>query len=489
MSPADARDLTSAADNLDNAILDDFALIKAKRMPEALRLELERVDPAFDRFGEAITNTQRHVDSAASLASTVTIFATVTSVGICILVLAVTTSRNQSRSRRELQARMQAVEDAERANLAKSEFLSRMSHELRTPLNAVIGFAQLLPMQTEDPDILESAGSILKAGRHLLDLVNEVLDLARIEAGKITFSLEPVALRGVITQAVELVLPTAQSLGIAISVATPLDDELHVLADRQRLVQVLINVITNAAKYNRRDGRIEIRCVPLEGERHRIEVQDTGSGIDEQALQRLFVPFERLGNQQAEGTGLGLALSRRLMELMDGELSLLATTNAGSTFAVDLHEAVAPAISTLAIESKPLSTAGKTDTLLRIVYIEDNLSNLQLLERVFEKVGGIEFIPAMLASTGFQLVVDHLPDLVLLDLHLPDAHGIDVLAKLKANKKTADIPVIVLSADATESEIRRLLDAGAMSYLTKPIDLPILFAELEKLKSIRREAA
>ncbi len=382
-----------------------------------------------------------------------------------------------------------ARERAERANIAKSKFLSRMSHELRTPLNAVIGFAQLLQMQSVDSDTLESADSILKAGRHLLDLVNEVLDLARIEAGKLTCSLEPVAVRGVINQAIELVRPTAQCLGVSIDVAMRDDNDVHVTADRQRLVQVLINVISNAAKYNRRGGSIEIRCLQLDGNRHRIEVKDTGPGIDEEGVTRLFVPFERLGNQQAEGTGLGLALSRRLMDLMDGELFLLNTSEEGSTFAIDLHMAIAPSVEVAMIEAQALPVPSDVERLLRLVYIEDNLSNLQLLERVFEKFGGIEFIPAMLASTGLQLVQDDLPDLVLLDLHLPDAHGFDVLAKLKANARTADIPVIVLSADATESQVSRLLAAGAISYLTKPIDLPLLFAELEKLKSSLRRAA
>ncbi|MBI1755911.1 MAG: response regulator [Fimbriimonas ginsengisoli] len=388
-----------------------------------------------------------------------------------------------------LQARAAELEtarkEADRANHAKSEFLSRMSHELRTPMNAVIGYAQLLQVRSDDPRTLESAEAILKGGRHLLSMINEVLDLARIEAGKLALSVEPVQLHGVIAQAIDLVRPTAEERGIAIEFATEGCERAHVLADRQRLLQVLLNLLTNAAKYNRPNGHIQIECMET-SDSCRIEVTDTGIGIDENGLNRLFKPFERLGDHTVEGTGLGLALSQSLMQLMGGGVELVRTSATGSTFAVNL-------VRTAALAAK--ATEPKRTTLkqisgpLRIVYIEDNVPNLKLLESVFEEMEDIELFTAMQASVGIMLVEDQQPDVVLLDLHLPGAHGVDVLRHLKANPKTAEIPIVVISADATDTQIKRLMRAGAKSYLTKPIDLTALFDELNDIEPRRRRAA
>lgn len=384
--------------------------------------------------------------------------------------------------RRAEAALTEAKEEAERASTAKSDFLSHMSHELRTPLNAVIGYAQLLQLQSDDEQTLESAQAILRGGRHLLDLINEVLDLARIEAGKLTLSIEVVSVAGAIAQAVDLVRPILDERNIELSIESEHCDQLHVRADRQRLVQVLLNLLSNAAKYNRPAGRIEVRCSQVGAGAHRIQVTDTGEGLDAQAVEQLFKPFER-GVHAEEGTGLGLALSRRLMELMGGELSLVSTGIVGSSFAVDLQ---APEVPT-AEKSAKRATREKRVTLapgkLRIVYIEDNLSNILLMEKVLSGVRGIELLTAKRASEGLQLVEDQMPDLVLLDLHLPDARGTDVLRKLRANPKTGSIPVVVLSADASDNQIKRLLEAGAKTYLTKPIDLDLLFAELNDARS------
>jgi len=374
-----------------------------------------------------------------------------------------------------------ARREAERANAAKSDFLSHMSHELRTPLNAVIGYAQLLQMEGGDGRTLESARSILKSGRHLLDLINEILDLARIEAGKLTLSVEAVAAASAIGQAIDLVRPIVDERGLALTLGSEPCKHLYVKADRQRLVQVLLNLLTNAAKYNRPGGRIEVRCLELGDGRHRIEVADTGRGLDAKAVEKLFMPFER-GNQPEEGTGLGLALSRRLTELMGGKLSLVGTSEAGSTFAIDLPLSKAPGAKKPTAGQPRKEKAPSAEVSLRIVYIEDNLSNVQLMERVFSTASGIELLPAMQASVGLQLVEDHLPDLVLLDLHLPDMPGIEVLKKLRANPKTSRVPVVVLSADATDNQIKRLMEAGARSYLTKPIDLDALFAEVNEIR-------
>lgn len=381
-----------------------------------------------------------------------------------------------------------AKQEADRANKAKSEFLSRMSHELRTPMNAVIGYAQLLEMRSDDPKTLESADAILKGGRHLLGLINEVLDLARIEAGKLALSLEPVPVGSTICQALELVRLSAESRGITIEYVEP-DQRAHVLADRQRLVQVLLNVLSNASKFNKEGGRIKVSCSVGTEDSYRIEVTDNGPGIDEGSLGTLFTPFERFGDQAVEGTGLGLALSRSLMRLMGGTISLVATSEEGSTFAIEFKSAEAPMANASGIAEHDRINHTNSEGTLRVVYIEDNLSNLQLLDDVFEDLGGIELISAMQASAGISLVKQHLPDLVLLDLHLPDAHGFDVLQHLKADQKTSHIPVVVISADATDTQIKRLLNAGAKSYLTKPIDLPALFSELSDVRSKHKGAA
>lgn len=383
----------------------------------------------------------------------------------------------------------EAKREADRANTAKSEFLSRMSHELRTPLNAVIGYAQLLEMRSPDPKTLESAKAILKGGRHLLSLINEVLDLARIEAGKLTVSLEPVQVSSTISHAVDLVRPVADERGITIEIGSKLCEGVHVTADRQRLVQVLLNLLTNASKYNRPHGRVVVSCCEGADGSRRIDVSDTGMGIDEERREWLFKPFERLGKEAGEGTGLGLALSRSLVELMGGTLTLTESSGSGSTFSIELPKAAAPEANPADLNREDRQALQPVADALRIVYIEDNVSNVHLLERVFEDVGGIELIPAMQASVGIRLVEDHLPDLVLLDLHLPDKPGAEVLRELRSNPQTANIPVVVLSADATENQIHRLLQAGAKAYLTKPIDLPSLFAQLQDVRSERQKAA
>lgn len=379
-----------------------------------------------------------------------------------------------------------AKAEAERANAAKSDFLSNMSHELRTPLNAVIGFAQLLEMRNHDPSTQEATQSILKAGRHLLDLINEILDVARIEAGKMTLSVESVALGAMIDHAVELVSPLAGAKGVSVVIEGELCRNLHVAADRQRLIQVLINLLTNAVKYNRDHGKVVIRCHDGGDGVHRVEIQDTGRGIDARGRERLFQPFER-GNHMEEGTGLGLALSRRLMQLMSGDIDLVKTGSEGSTFGITLKGAEAPGVEALGESRDKALLPFRPSRPVRIVYVEDNLSNLQLLEQVFASVGNIELIPAMTASLGLEMVNSHLPDVVLLDLHLPDMEGIDVFLRIKASDRTSHIPVVVLSADATESQINRLLRLGVKSYLTKPVDLQLLLAEIGEIDRFKTE--
>jgi PAS domain S-box-containing protein len=375
--------------------------------------------------------------------------------------------------------------DAERANHAKSEFLSRMSHELRTPLNAVIGFAQLLQLDPLEDQQRESVEQILKAGRHLLGLINEVLDIARIEAGTMTMSLEPVHLGSVIAEALSLISPLADDAGVTL-VADPSEfGDLHVQADQQRLKQVLINLLSNAVKYNRRGGEIAVECRPLGGERIEVAVADTGHGLTPEQLERLFEPFERLGAERTavEGTGLGLPLSRRLMEAMGGAMAAESEPDAGTTLRIVLDVAAGP-VDDGAAGAAAAAPRPRADR-RTVLYIEDNLSNLKLVERLLERVPEVRLIPAMQGQLGLELARRHQPDLILLDLHLPVLNGRDVLQALKDDPATARIPVVVLSADATPSQVERLLAAGAADYATKPIDVEWL---LDTVTAAARDA-
>ena len=372
--------------------------------------------------------------------------------------------------RKRAQETMLAKEAAERANEAKNEFLSRMSHELRTPLNAVLGFAQLLDMRYDDPRIQEATQAIIKAGNHLLLLINEVLDLARIESGSLTVSIEPIELVGVVTHAADLVAPIAKKAGIEVEVDAPTFAGVTVQADPRRLLQALINVLSNAVKYNRPNGKVYVRGV-REGARFRLDVRDTGIGIKERDREQLFQPFKRFGDLTVEGSGLGLTVSRSFVELMGGEIDLADSGPDGSTFTIRLDTAKPKARKNgkeLAQElgEKPLLMGEP-----RILYIEDNASNLRLLELALEDWGDIKLLSAVQGQVGLDLARAHRPDLILLDLHLPDMQGYDVLNTLKSDPATSDIPVVVISADAMSRQIKRLIDAGAYDYLTKPLDL------------------
>jgi PAS domain S-box-containing protein len=365
-------------------------------------------------------------------------------------------------------ARQEAVD----ANNAKSDFLSRMSHELRTPLNGILGFAQLIDLQYEDPKLKDHVNQILKGGRHLLDLINEVLDISRIEAGKLAVSLEPVPVSLVFSHAVDLVRPLADQEDVRIVYDGTCDD-VHVLADRQRLMQIFINLLSNGIKYNRRGGSVTVTCVHSDDQTHTLLVTDTGGGISEADRLRLFHPFERFGDVHLPGTGLGLALSRQLASLMGGSLELQDSNPQGSTFALKLKAVDAQFLAAGAPQGKgPL--AGPSEIVAKILCIEDNLSNLKLLENIFTAWGRVTLFPAMQGSIGIELARQHKPDVILLDVHLPDMDGMSVLRKLKADPATAKIPVIVVSADATTSQRKRMLGSGAVAYITKPIDVVLL---------------
>jgi PAS domain S-box-containing protein len=374
---------------------------------------------------------------------------------------------------------LEAKEEADRANRAKSEFLSRMSHELRTPLNAILGFGQLLEVNLSSPEDVESIQQVMKAGHHLLELINEVLDIARIEAGSMSLSIEPIEVGQLMRDAIVMVRPMAAARRIHIKTA---DSELQVDADRQRLMQVLLNLLSNAIKYNREGGDVEIDFVP-DGPGHlRITLSDTGPGISAGDLGMLFNPFERLraGETEVEGSGLGLAVCKRLVEIMSGEIGAESVVGRGSTFWIKLPLARKKARRENSQSLKPKwksQVAGKEFSLL---YIEDNDSNVRLLQRILQSRLGVKFLTSKRGLGGLEVARDHLPDVILLDLYLPDISGEEVLAKLRQEKATAEIPVLVITADATSAHADRLLAAGAQSYLTKPLDMPKLFQAIEQ---------
>ena len=371
--------------------------------------------------------------------------------------------------------------EAERANRAKSAFLSNMSHDLRTPLNAILGFAQLLDLDDLPADRKESVAQILRGGTHLLSLINEVLDIARIEAGHLSLSMEPVHAMEITELAAELIGPLAAQRAITIVVDEPSGQDLVVLADRQRLSQVLINLLSNGVKYNRQGGSVTIGFTAVEGGRVRLTVTDTGAGIAEGKLRLLFQPFERLGADQTaiEGTGLGLALSRGLAEAMGGTLGVESVVDRGSTFWVELAQTEAPEARTSELP-KGASIEARPDARGVVLYIEDNRSNVRLMQRVLERRPGIRLLHAPDGGQGLTMAACEKPDLILLDLHLPDMSGEEVLRRLGVDSALRSIPVAVLSADASPMQLRRLQASGAVAYLTKPLDIGEVMALLDE---------
>src|SRR4051812_17257958 len=367
----------------------------------------------------------------------------------------------------------EAMAAAEKANRAKTDFLSSMSHELRTPLNAILGFAQVMESGKPEPTTSQkrSLEQILKAGWYLLDLINEILDLALIESGKATFSREPVSIAEVMLECRAMIEPQAHERGIRMTFPT-FDTPCYINADRTRLKQILINLLFNAIKYNKPQGAVVVDY-KMAGACVRINVRDTGVGLTSGQLGELFQPFNRLGKEGSavEGSGIGLVVTKRLVELMGGSIGADSTVGAGSSFWIEMNVTTAPQLSTLEtqgahLERPPVAPGTPIRTVL---YVEDNPANLELVEQLVARRPDLRLISAADGNIGVNYARAYLPAVILMDINLPGISGIEAMKILRADPLTAHIPIIALSANAVPRDIKTGLEAGFFSYLTKPI--------------------
>ena len=381
---------------------------------------------------------------------------------------------------------------AEAANRAKSDFLSSMSHELRTPLNAILGFAQLMEAGSPEPTPAQkkSLGQILKAGWYLLELVNEILDLAQIESAKLPLSLETLSLTEVVRECQAMIDPLAQERGIRV-IFPNREVAYFVQADRTRVRQVLVNLLSNAIKYNKVGGTVELDYTTTTAGRVRISVRDTGEGLTPDKLAQLFQPFNRLGKETGveEGTGIGLVVSKRLVKLMGGEIGVQSTVGKGSLFWVELNLTAEPVPATVAAALAPVTPARvhacvKLHTLL---YVEDNPASLLLVEALVARLPNISLLSATDGRRGIEVARVSLPDVILMDINLTGISGIQAMRILAEDPATAHIPVIALSANAIPHDIESALKAGFFRYLTKPIKISEFMDTLDEALKISQQ--
>lgn len=378
---------------------------------------------------------------------------------------------------------VKAKEEAERANNAKSDFLSRMSHELRTPLNAILGFTQLIELDDSLPELTrDNLKEIRDGGHHLLTLINDVLDLAKVEAGHVDLSLEPVLYDALIPECIAMIDPIANQHNIQIYNSSS-SGNIVLRADNIRIKQVIINLLSNAIKYNRRGGQVKISVNLNDNNFYRISITDTGIGIKEENLTALFEAFNRLDaeNSEIEGTGIGLVITKNLVELMGGKIGVDSEYGVGSTFWIEIPK---DDISNNVINNsniEPISAQKiKSDRIYTVLYIEDNPSNLKLVMQLIEQKDYLHLFTAHTASLGLELADIKCPDLILLDINLPEMDGYKVLEKLRANNKTNLIPVVAISANAMPKDLKKSKEAGFNDYLTKPLNVQLFYETMDQ---------
>lgn len=382
---------------------------------------------------------------------------------------------------------VQAKEEAEKANHAKSEFLSRMSHELRTPMNSVLGFTQLLKGDTKNPLAdyqMENVDRIYSAGKHLLELINEVLDLARIEAGELQLTIEAIDIVEILNEVISISRPIADEGGISLELESGHDQSCYVVADSGCLRQVLLNLVSNAIKFNKPGGSVKLSFANEKNLKIRISVKDTGPGVAPENMDKLFVPFDRLDVDQTEieGTGIGLTISKQLIENMGGAIGVDSVVGKGSCFYVDLPGTGRP-VDTLPIESEPAPSQKNipNKTQKKILYIEDILSNGKLMELALSSRSHIQFQFHSNAEEGIECAHKHLPDLILMDINLPGMSGLTAFQKLKESPQTRSIPVIAVTANAMGDDVKKAIDMGFHSYITKPFDIALLLTKIDEI--------
>lgn len=377
--------------------------------------------------------------------------------------------------------------EADAANSAKSQFLSRMSHELRTPLNAILGFAAVARSEANG-EVARDLDQIHLAGRHLLDLINEVLDISRIEAGELSLSVEPVAVAEVVDEAVALLSGAAASRSIRLTTDDGCNGSTYAFVDRQRFKQVLVNLLSNGVKYNHDGGEVRISCVRMDS-MLRVIVADTGPGLPSGSVEEVFRPFARLGAEMTdiEGTGLGLALSRSLMRSMGGDVEVGSTSSTGTEFWIEMRAAEQPAVlsENERVFDRPVHAIGTSPIRGSVLQVEDNPSNIRLVNRIMQRRPHVHLVTTQFGSQAVELAKELRPDVILLDVNLPDISGREVLARLRSEPETRDMRIVMLSADATDGQIANLLESGATEYLTKPIDVGALLATIDEAVGLR----